>query len=56
MEEKIKQKTEKLQNIIKQINVRKNEISQLDQEGLMIQGELRLLNELKLEKSKSKKK
>lgn len=55
MEEKIKEKTEKLQQIIEAIGNSRQQISKLEQEGLMIQGEIRMLNELEADKSKPKK-
>ncbi len=50
MEQKIEEKTKKLQQIIDTIANGRQKISQLEQEGLMIQGELRLLKELEAEK------
>jgi hypothetical protein len=55
MENKIKEKTEKLQEVINQINAARNQISLLEKEGLMIKGELRLLDELKLKETEQKK-
>lgn len=51
MKEKIEEKTKKLQQIIATINHHKNQISQLESEGLMIQGEIRLLRQMELDSS-----
>ncbi len=52
MKLKIEEKTKKLQQIIEAINQSKQRLIQLEQEGLMIQGEIRLLKELETEKAK----
>lgn len=54
MKDKIKEKTEKLQQIVNQVNQGKNQIAQLEQEAIMIQGELRILAELDAEKEADK--
>lgn len=53
METKIKEKTENLKEIIEMINQKRNQITQLETEGLMIQGEIRLLREQEDEKKKA---
>lgn len=55
MKKKSEEKTQKLQDIVNQINQLRNQISQLETEGLMIQGELRLLKELEAEKPETNK-
>lgn len=56
MKEKIEEKTKKLQQIIDAINNSRQQIAKWEQEGLMLQGELRVLNELEQEKVKETKK
>ena len=54
MEKKIEEKIKKLQQVIDSINKGRNQIAQLEQEGLMLQGELRVLKELEAEKEVEK--
>lgn len=54
MKQKIEEKTKRLQQIIDTISNGRQQIAQLEQEGLMLQGELRLLNELEAENSEKK--
>lgn len=52
MKQKIEEKTKKLQQIIETINNGRNQINELEKEGLMIQGEIRLLKQMESEKPK----
>ena len=54
MKQKIEEKTKRLQQIIDTISNGRQQIAKLEQEGLMLQGELRLLKELEIEKEEEK--
>lgn len=56
MKKLIEEKTKNLTDIISKINQYSNEIKKLENEGLMVQGELRILNKLESEKTNPKKK
>lgn len=51
MKKKIEEKTAEFKLILEQINSGRSQMSKLEQEALMIQGELRLLKELEQEKA-----
>lgn len=55
MKQKIEEKTKKLEQIIEAINEYRSQIIKLEKEGLMLQGELRILNELEIEKTQAEK-
>ena len=56
MKEKIQENEQKLQQMINQINLGKQQISQLEQEALKVQGRIELLRELEADKPKEVKK
>ena len=55
MKQKLEEKTKKLRQLINTITNGRQQLAQLEQEALMLQGEIRLLKEMELEKAEESK-